>query len=198
LNKPLSIPVWRELLARTRRPGLLACLLAFTLTACNQQPASHEFRLNKVSVTPIYQGISAAFDQKLQLSPDAQDALEHGVALTIRIDMELREGGSLVEHAADSRRYVIDYLPLSRRYQLSGPQDTEKQTFPRLRHVLHQLDNVNLVLATGPLPAGTYELRVRVKMDHTRLPAPMRLPAWFSAQWQHDSEWSIWPFDIGV
>jgi hypothetical protein len=179
-------------------PVLLACVLGFGLTGCNDEPASHEFRLRDVRITPVYQGVSAAFNQSLQLSQQAREALEHGVALTIRFDMELREGGSMIQHAADSRRYLIRYLPLSRRYELSGPQDTEVQTFPRLRHLLNELDNVTLVLATGPLAAGNYELRVRVKMDQTRLPAPMRLPAWLSAQWQHDSEWSIWPFDIGV
>jgi hypothetical protein len=139
-----------------------------------------------------------SFHQSLQLSQQARAALEHGVDLTIRFDMDLREGSSMIRRAIDSRRYVISYLPLSRRYELSGMQDARSQTFPRLRHLLSELGKVNLVLATGPLTAGEYELRVRVKMDKQRLPAPMRLPALLSAQWRHDSEWSTWPFDVGA
>jgi hypothetical protein len=176
----------------------LASLCLLTLTACGSGQAGHEFRIQQVSVTPVYQAISASFSQSLQLSPQARDALEHGVDLTIRFDMDLREGGSMIRRATDSRRYVISYLPLSRRYELRGPQGTRPQTFPRLRHLLSELDRVNLVLATGPLTAGEYELRVRVRMDKQRLPAPMRLPALLSAQWRHDSEWSTWPFDIGA
>ena len=42
------------------------------------------------------------------------------------------------------------------------------------------------------------KLRTRLRLDESRLPAPMRLPTWFSAQWQHDSEWSTWPFEISA
>ena len=33
-------------------------------------------------------------------------------------------------------------------------------------------------------------------IDTRGLPAPMRLPALLSAGWQHQSEWSAWPFEI--
>jgi hypothetical protein len=32
----------------------------------------------------------------------------------------------------------------------------------------------------------------------SQTPAFSRLPTWFSAQWQHDSEWSTWPFEISA
>ncbi len=41
--------------------------------------------------------------------------------------------------------------------------------------------------------SGAYELRTRVILDESRLPTPMQLPALFSSQWQHNSEWSTWP-----
>jgi hypothetical protein len=181
-----------------RWPLLLVCLSVLCLTACKPAEVDHEFMIRKVVVTPVYQGISASFRQSLQLSQQARDALEHGVELTIRFDMDLREAGNLMRRAVDSRRFVIRYLPMSRRYELNRPGDLRVQTFSRLRHLLNELGSVNLRLATGPLTAGEYELRVRVQMDKRRLPAPLRLPAWLSAQWQHDSEWSTWPFDIGA
>jgi hypothetical protein len=64
--------------------------------------------------------------------------------------------------------------------------------------LLAVIDELNVQLSTGPLPMGSYELRTRIRLDESRLPTPMQLPAWFSRQWQHDSEWSVWPFEISA
>ncbi|MCH8228575.1 MAG: DUF4390 domain-containing protein, partial [Proteobacteria bacterium] len=47
--------------------------------------------------------------------------------------------------------------------------------------------------STGDLAEGSYELLARTHLDHKKMPPPMRLPMLFSAQWQHDSDWTVWP-----
>jgi len=98
----------------------------------------------------------------------------------------------------DSRRFRLSYLPLSERYQLSAEATDDLQSFSRLRHMLAEIDVLNVQLATGPLPPGSYQLRTRIRLDESQLPTPMQLPAWLSSQWQHDSEWSVWPFKVSV
>ena len=172
--------------------------LAVLLCACAQPGGDYGFRIQEVLLSPGYQEIAARYRQDLRLSQDAVEALEHGVPLTIQLQMELRDANTLTLLADESRRFVIRYRPLVQRYELSGPGEDNPRTFPRLRHVLKDLADVDLDLKTGPLVPGRYEFRARTRLENTRLPAPMRLPARFSDQWQHDSEWSTWPFEIGA
>ena len=178
--------------------SLLSISVLF-LAGCSQEAAvDYGFAINNVSVSRAYQSLNVHLQQDLQLSRQAREALEHGVTLTINLEMELRNDNKMIVVRRDARRFQLRYLPLSERYQLSKEETDELQTFSRLRHLLATFDDLNVQLSTGPLPPGAYELRTRIRLDESRLPAPMQLPAWFSPQWQHDSEWSVWPFKVSV
>jgi outer membrane lipopolysaccharide assembly protein LptE/RlpB len=174
--------------------GLSITLLA----ACGEQAIDYGFDINNVAVNRGYQSLDIHVKQDLDLSPQAMDALQHGVTLTIRLDMELRNDNNMIIVRRQSRRFQIRYLPLSERYQLIDEEREKLQTFVRLRHLFAAISDLQSRLQTGPLPSGNYELRTRVKLDEGLLPAPMQLPALFSSQWRHDSEWSVWPFKISV
>jgi len=177
----------------------LYLLIGLLVAGCGQSDRSdYGFSINDVSVNRAYQSLDIRLQQHLELSQQAQQALEHGVTLTINLDLELRNDNNMIVMRRDARRFQLRYLPLSERYQLSEEESDELQSFSRLRHVLAAIDNLNIQLATGPLPPGNYELRTRIRLDERRLPAPMQLPALFSSQWQHDSEWSVWPFKVSV
>jgi hypothetical protein len=119
--------------------------------------------------------------------------LDHGVPLAIRTELELQLAGSSGNISQDSREFEIRYLPLSNRYQLSTRQPSSVHTYPRLRHVLAELGSVSFTLTPGLLPPGDYQLRARSLLDKQNMPPPMRLPAWFSAQWKLDSGWQSRP-----
>jgi hypothetical protein len=175
----------------------LLSLLAL-LSACGQAAGDHDFHIENVDIRPGYQKISTRYSQQLSLSRKAVLALQKGVPLTIQLDMELRDSMTLTLLADDSRYYEIRYMPLSQRYQLTGPGQSAVRTFPRLRHVMNEFDKLSLEFKTGPLAPGKYEFRARTRLNKTRLPAPMQLPAFFSAGWQQDTEWSTWPFEINA
>lgn len=177
-------------------------LLSFTvflLAGCGQREAlDYSFAIENVSVRPAYQSIDVRLRQQLELSSQAREALEHGVTLTIRLDMELRSDENMIVVHRDTRHFQLSYLPLIERYQLEEELTGELATYSRLRHLLAAMDNFNVQLSTGPLPSGGYELRTRISLDESRLPTPMQLPVRFSSQWRHDSEWSVWPFKVSV
>lgn len=178
--------------------SLLSIAVLF-LAACGQESTvNYGFAINKVSVNRAYQSLNVHLQQDLQLSRQAREALEHGVILTISLEIELRNDNKMIVVRRDVRHFQLRYLPLIERYQLSEIEIEEFRTFSRLRHLLATFDDLHIQLSTGPLPLGAYELRTRIRLDKTRLPAPMQLPAWFSSQWQHDSEWSVWPFKVSV
>jgi hypothetical protein len=179
--------------------SLLSIITVVALAGCGHgQAPDYTFAINQVSVRPAYQSLDIRLQQQLELSQDARAALEHGVKLTIRLDMELRNDKKMIVTHREIRRFQLSYLPLSQRYQLSEEESGELKTFSRLRHMLATMNDSSIQLPTGPLPSGSYEIRARIILDESRLPTPMQLPAWFSPQWRHDSEWSVWPFEINA
>ena len=177
----------------------LLSVAVFFLAGCSEKSTvGYGFTIKEVSVNQAYQSLDVRLQQNLVLSQQAREALEHGVTLTVRLELELRNDEHLIVTQRDARQFQFRYLPLSERYQLSEDGTEELQTFSRLRHLLAEVDNLNVHISTGPLPSGNYELRTRIRMDESHLPTPMQLPALFSSQWQHDSEWSVWPFKVNV
>lgn len=176
----------------------LLSIAALLLCACGKPDVDYGFTIDKVSVNRAYQALSVNLQQTLVLSQQAREALEHGVTLTIMLELELRNDNNMIVMRRDARRFQLSYLPLSERYQLSEDASEELKSFSRLRHILAEMAVLNVQLATGPLPPGSYELRTRIRLDKSLLPAPMQLPAWLSSEWQHDSEWSVWPFKVSV
>ena len=137
--------------------------------------------------------------QDASLSYEARRALLNGVPLIINVDTEVRDARSLTLLVDEVRRLEVRYLPLSKRFQLSTPgEEGASKNFPRLRHVLAELDELDLVMGTGPLAPGDYEFRVRVRLDRSSLPMPLQLPAALNRAWRHDSGWSQWPFKVSA
>lgn len=177
----------------------LLSVMALLLASCSKPDAvDYGFVIKNVTVSNAYQALIVRVQEDLQLSPQAREALEHGVALTIVMDLELQDDNRQMVVRNETRQYQLRYLPLSERYQLSGGEQDDMQVYPRLRHVLAAMGNLEIKITTGPLLPGSYQLRSRVRLDNTLLPTPMQLPAWFSSGWQHDSEWSVWPFEISA
>lgn len=176
-----------------------ACLvagLAVLLAACGPPDAAHGFRVQLVEVTARARQLDIRLQQQLVLSSAAEDALRHGVPLTLSARFEVRAADTRGPVAQAHRVYEIRYLPLSEHYQLTA--GAEVRTFPRLRHVIAALERLDTVLETTALAPGTYTLRARILLDRASLPAPMQLPAVLSGDWRHDSLWSTWPFAINA
>jgi hypothetical protein len=177
---------------------VLILLTAMVFAGCERQVLDYAFVIKDVSVSRGYQSLDIGLHQDLTLSQQAKEALHHGVTLTIRLEFELRNDNNMIVVRRETRNFHIRYLPLHERYQLIEGEAEKLQAFSRLRHVLAAIDDLNVQLPTGPLPPGNYELRTRIRLDESLLPAPMQLPALFSSQWRHDSEWSVWPFKVSV
>lgn len=163
------------------------------LASCSPVASDFGFRLERIDTRVTADALNIVVQQKLILSAEARNALKHGVPLVIRTDLALRVAGSHRDIRQERKGFEIRYLPLSNRYQLTERQPFNVSTFPRLRHVLAELATVRFTLAARPMPAGEIELRARSFLEKRHMPPPMRLPAWFSAQWQHDSGWRTWP-----
>lgn len=174
-----------------RRPALLlAAAAALLLSACGDVDESGRFELSEVDARWSNGRMEVRFEQDLNLSAEARNALVHGVPLTLGVELILRDARTQTRVQRNKSFYEIRYLPLSEHYQLSGPGDENLRTFPRLRHALADLGDLEVRFETGALPSGEYELLARSFLDKQKMPPPMRLPVMFSSRWKHESAWS--------
>lgn len=176
--------------------SILVCLLL--TAACAPSQDDFGFRIDELELKPGRQQIAVRLDQQVRFSEAARRALRNGVTLTLLVDVEVRDARNLNLLADRRERFEVRYLPLSERYQLTGGTPAIQQTYPRLRHVNAELSRLRLILPTGPLAPGPYELRARMRLDRTSLPTPLQLPAVLSPDWAHDTRWFQWPFEISA
>lgn len=191
--------------ANPRSPNATACaglsLLActFLLTGCQGGERDFGFAIEIVQAQQAGNTINVRARQEVDLSEEAREALRHGVPIRLRLDLAVRRQGGWSDIQNTRLNYQLNYLPLSDRYQVSGPlrgrtgempaEAAVVSTFPRLRHALaamtetsHQFDGI------APY-SGPYEIRARSRIDRSGMPGPMQLPAFLSAGWRHDSGW---------
>jgi hypothetical protein len=174
--------------------GPIAFLLIFIMMAgCTQQTDDRYFELRQVDANWSNGQLRVTVHQELKLSGEARAALVHGVPLTLQLELLVRHTGSRKQFKKNTYSYEIRYLPLIGHYQLTQPGAVEIRTFPRLRYLLAELSTIKLSFSKGDLPQGNYELMARTYLDQKMMPPPMRLPMLFSAQWRHDSDWTMWP-----
>lgn len=113
-----------------------------------------------------------------------KEALARGVPLVFLVEARTDDwGGRLLA----TRRYDVQYLPLSRRYRLRDDGGGER-IFARRAALMAALEQVEL-----PLPRSAAQMyRVRFSLVLDALPAPLRLPARFDPAWHLQVE-SRWP-----
>lgn len=174
---------------------LLVAASLLLLVACQEHKGNFGFAIKGLKTRITDHQLKVVLEQKISLSLEARTALTNGVPLHLEMRAELETDDGPI---AASRRFEIRYMPLSNHYQLSSDQPTFVRTFPRLRHVLADLSQVELTMSVQEVAAGDYQLQTRSWLDKRKLPAPMRLPAWFSPSWQHDSGWQSWSISIST
>lgn len=172
-------------------------LVLLALTACDLRSNSL-FSVENVDVRATGADLDLHLKQRLRLSDRTTRGINSGVPVVFDLYLELRDSSNLTLISAKQYRYEIRYLPMSERYQLSELGLDRVRTYPRLRHALRALSDLRLQLDTPTLANGSYELRTRMRLDKTSLPAPIQLPALIFGAWKHDTEWTQWPFRISA
>lgn len=134
-----------------------------------------------------------------RLSSEAMDALQAGVPLGIRLDIEIihpRRWWFDNEDASLRQSYRLEYHALSERYIVHNVNSGDQASFGSLFAALEYLGRVErlpLIDAAVLDDEGAYDVRVRAVLDQEEFPGPLRLLAFWRRDWSIASEWYRWP-----
>lgn len=138
-----------------------------------------------------------------RLSSEARSALQSGLPLTIRVEVELLRKRRLwfdSEDATLHQRYQLEYHALSERFTVQNLNSGDQTSFSTLYAALDWLGHVNqLPLLDAALvePGHEYTVRMRAVLDAEKLPGPLRLIAFWRRDWSLGSDWYRWQLQGG-
>lgn len=138
-------------------------------------------------------------DIEFHFSPEALEALDNGVPLTIVLHFQVRGADAWIweDSATDLRlRYAVRYKPLSERYEVYRlPGDRGRSFVSREAAIaaLGELRGVQVVAAERLDPEVQYLLHMKAELDIEELPLPLRPMAYLRPAWKLGSAWTQWP-----
>ncbi len=195
---------WRRTLGRLAvltqcLPGaIVAMLLAGTVLA---QDDDGRFEIERASLT-LREGVYYLdAESTLALSTEGRAALESGVPLAIRYELEFLNRLRLwwdTEAATLRQRYQIEFHALTERFLVTNVNTGDQSMYPDLETALRDVGHVENLPAIDAALLDTdrrYEVRLRVLLDAERLPGPLRLLAFWRRDWSLGSEWLTWRLD---
>lgn len=137
-------------------------------------------------------------DLGLELNQRARDALANGVPLTFVVEIHVIHGRKLLWNAVVAElaeRYRLRFLPLSERYQVRNLNSGTVNGYDSLDAALIAISRIRdlPVIDADLLQKNTrYLAAMRVVLDTTDLPGPLKLMAVFMPGWQLESDWRQW------
>lgn len=179
---------------RGPRSLLLVPLLTLALQGC--APAESSLSLDQARVDQ--RGGVNVLVVECDWRPSAAmlDALDHGIPLTLELDLT-RERPGLLGWQVQQRelhRLELRYFPLSRNYQLRDLDRATMRSFGVRAAALAALSRMELPLAQASMRAVAPERqRLRILLDSTALPGALRLPALVDPAWRQDKVERTWP-----
>lgn len=134
-----------------------------------------------------------------RLSSEARAALESGVPLSIRLDVEISHNRRFWFDSDDAdlrQLYQLEYHALSERYIVINANSGDQASFATLFAALNYLGRIERLplIDAALLESGrNYELRLRAVLDVEQFPGPLRLLAFWRRDWSLASDWYQWP-----
>ncbi len=178
------------------RAGLLACCLLLFPFSAQAQKGQFEVRSGETFLEDGVFYVSALLNY--ELSDEALEALNSGVALTLELHIELtrtRRFWTDPEIASLVQSYELQYHALTERYVVTNLNSGGQDTFATLYSALNMMGRVvDLPLIDAALldPDATYNVRIRAVLDQDRLPGPLRMFALWQDGFKLESDWYGW------
>lgn len=176
------------------RPVLLLLLLWLAIPLAR----ADDFAIHKVETHLSEQVYVMDAQVDYTFSSRALEALDSGVPLTLRMDIEVqRKRGWLpdVTIATLEQFYQIKYHALSQTYLVRNLNSGAVYSYLTQQEAIEslgKLHNFPLLDAKLIAPGERYEIEMRIALDIDSLPSPLKLIAYVTPGWHLSSDWSAW------
>jgi hypothetical protein len=178
--------------------GFLAVLTLSMAPALAQKGL---FEIRSAS-TRLYDGVFFATARiDFGLSDEALEALNSGVTLPIQLQIKLTKQRRFWLDAVVAtleQDFLLSYQPLSERYVVMNANSGEQDSFATLFSALNTMGRiVNLPIIDAAIldSDAKYEIALRVVLDQSTLPGPLRLLAFWGSGFRLESDWHVWKLD---
>ncbi len=177
--------------------SLTMALMVLPLLVCSQWSKAAGIQVGDINSVQVRDKVNLTARLDFQLSDEALNALDHGVALDIIIDMQALEQRRWLWDrtvASHSERFRLERQALTNHYLVTHKY--QRQSFLSLAEALQFIGTIRdyPLINTAELEADKqYHGRIRAWLDIESLPAPMRPTAYISSHWRIDSGWHEWP-----
>lgn len=176
---------------------VLSLALAAALSQAQADDPGHfEVRTASVELDGGVYYLNARLEYRL--STDSRAALESGLPLMIRDEIEILHRRPFwvdTETARLEQRYEVEYHAITERYIIRNLNSGEQASFATLFSaltLLGRIDRLPLIDAAVLDRDNQYDVRVRTVLDTEQLPGPLRLLAFWRRDWSLASEWFRW------
>lgn len=184
-----------------KRAGIFL-LLGLYFWAAMGHAAEYGFYINSAEVVSSTRGkyvLNADIDY--QFSPRANDALKHGVPLTLVVKIRVNRYRRLIWNKtifSENMIYRLSYHALRKRYRVYDDSQGAHRYFVTLQSAVEAMGQIRdlPVLIPGDVESGTeYDAKIKVFLDIESLPLPLRSIAYLIPQWHISSGWYKWRLD---
>lgn len=182
----------RSLRLHTIFPFLAVLFLA-------QAAHAQEFAIRNAEASFNQTALSVNATFSLKLSEAVDEALHNGVNIQLKTTLDLftRRPFAWDKHIAQwAFTQQIRYHALTNRYVLTSPQYKEIRSFSSLKDLFSEIEDFSfqsdIMGETLPESKHGYKLQLRIALDHTNLPAPLRVMTYISSAWKLQSEIHEW------
>ncbi len=175
---------------------LLLCACGLSLAALRPGTAHADgFTVESASTEVNQQFYQLDARIEYRFSPDVLAALDNGVPITLRLDIEVqrkRRWWINETIATLEQRYQLSYHAFSEQYIVRNLNSGALYTFPTLGLAVNALGTLNglpLLDTKFVEPDHDYEVQLRTSLDIEALPAPLRPIAYITPGWRLSSDW---------
>jgi hypothetical protein len=183
------------------RPTLRQLGACFLLLFASHAVNAAGFTINEAHASFNQDALSVDAKFELQLSEAVSEALHNGVSIQLLTTLDLFTTRPYIwdpRIAQWAFTQNIRYHSLTNRYILTSPQYQGSRSYSSLSDLFSDIESFrfqsDILGDTLPASKRGYKLQLRIALDNSVLPAPLRVMTYISPAWKLRSkiyEWSI-------
>ncbi len=176
---------------------ITVCVLLLSFAPVTANARDFVIETAQASFSQSALSVTAKFD--LQISDAVSEALHNGVSIQLLTTLDLFTQRPYIWDPRIARwafTQQIRYHALTGRYVLTSPQQKGSRSFSSLSDLLNNIESFSFQsdISSDTLPESKYgyKLQLRIVLDKTILPAPLRVMTYISPAWRLSSDTHEW------